>query len=85
MTPACRSARTLVVPPGVVENLFVCGEGEGVIGEGEVAVRSVVDRVEREVGDARPSSARARAFPMWIWMRVEKEKKMLTNSCDRNS
>jgi len=85
MTPACRSARTLVVPPGVVENLFVCGEGEGVIGEGEVAARSVVDRVEREVGDARPSSARARAFRMWIWMRVEKEKKMLTNSCDRNS
>lgn len=31
MTPACRSARTLVVPPGVEEYRFVCDEGEGAL------------------------------------------------------
>jgi len=63
MTPACKSARTLVVPPG--ESLFVCGEGEGVlreqalVGGGEVGGRSVAGRdLSKE-----PSSAKARAFP----------------------
>lgn len=83
MTPACKSARTLVVPPG--ESLFVCGEGEGVLREQAlVGGRSVAGRdLSKE-----PSSAKARAFPGRGEMGKGEcvlQRARRTNSCNWNS
>ena len=70
LTPACKSARTLVVPPGVIEyRLLSAGDGGWSPAEpgsaGSVVGRDCV--VEMAIlarrGDSAVSSANARAFP----------------------
>jgi hypothetical protein len=57
-TPVCRSASTLVVPPGVSVSRF---DVFGVAGETGALIELL--ETSRELSDWLPSSARARALP----------------------
>lgn len=73
MTPVCRSARTLVVPPGV-NDIRRFGEGGGWRDDEEDACEAststgeTLEEVEGRWVDGWPSSASARAFPVRIEM-----------------
>lgn len=66
MTPACKSARTLVVPPGVDESLR--GEGDGGFNEAEDGLRVSVFG-EGEPG-ARESEVKDESAAVWAEVMV---------------